>query len=195
MIIDREKSLHFVSYTGNLVLNLIDVGNNTKKNELFDYIYKNMISEKISIEIAKMNMEYLKKVDNADMNLFDEDFVKLYRKGTFEVRPTSKSYEMKFIYIYAGKQDNNKKIYLEAVEELGIDVLTGNKIENFEKESVTPLRLSNCFYEIYKMCRELGLYEDNKLIITSDIVERVADILSTYDGSRQNKVPETYYAS
>ena len=194
MKIDREKSLQFISYVGNLVLNLKDVDNNVKMSKAFEYIYQNMIRDKVRIEIANINAEYFKKIDNADMNLFDEDFVNLYRTGTFEVQSTSKSYEMKLLYIYSGIQNNENKVYLVSFKELGVDVLTGSKIENFEKKSAFPFRFSTCFYDIYKMCQEHDLYKDNSLLITPTIVEGVANILSAFDESKHNKVPETYYA-
>ncbi len=193
MIIDKNKSKSFVSFK-NLNLNLNDEGNNVKVSRMFLYIYQRMKRDKARVKIAKIKGEYFKRLDNADMSLFDDEFVNLYRNGVVEVKDTSMSYEMKLLYICTGVQNKENRIHLISFKDYGTDAITGNKIENFEKKDTFPFRQSTCFYEIYKVCRSHGLIEKNKLIITHDILKDVFAIFATFDGSKHNKVPELYYA-
>ena len=193
MKLNKEKSLEFVSVVRKPKLILNDVGNNVSITRKFELILKNIKTDKVRVFIAKQNFNYFKNVHDADMSQFNTEFVNLYREGTVEIQNNGKNYKIENLYIKAGIQNGVPRIHLVDVLEASVDIITGEKIENFEKKHFMPFRFSKCFYEIYNLYKEKDLLKDNKLVITNEIAQDIFDILGTFDATRHDKTPETYY--
>lgn len=193
MKIDKERSLKFVSIKEKGNMNLNPALNNVNLSPLFELLLKDVKRDKVRVFIAKQKANYFKNVQDADMSQFDLNFVELYRDGTIEILPRSKKYKVGDLYINVGVQNNQNRIHVESFLEKGIDAFSGEKIENFERTGLMPLKDSTSFFEIYDLCRQHSLYEEKKIIITNDILEDVYEIFSRYDEKRHDRVPETYY--
>ena len=194
MILDKEESKRFISYTEKPILELKDVGSNVKIAKDLYAKYDAILDLNKRLEISKMKMDYIEKVAEADMSMFDNTFVELYRTGQMEIKPTEEIYQIEDLFIEEGKQKGKRIVHLISImNEEDLDIITEDKMEGFEREEFMVFKFSECFYKIYEKCKEKKLVEDNKLIITNDIIEEVESILEKFDNKKHDKVPETYY--
>lgn len=191
MKINREKSLEFVSVSQRGNLNLTPVGNGVSLIKNFKIKYDNAIADKGRLMAYRENRRYNRAIKEAKMSDFDESFVNLCQKGTINF--FGKEYPISELFVYSGNIGEKKVNVLASYKHEDNELLYNESIEGINKDTIMILRQARCFYEMYLLCREKGLYENGKLYITKEVVDEINSFVQKYKTERHDKTPETYY--
>ncbi len=141
--------------------------------------------EEIHENNYKRAKDYLRNVNNADLSNYDKGFVDYYRKGTIKI--LGKVYKPNSLFIE--KYDN--KVILYDKNNIGYDLLTSNTYDKHKIDKFRRFRNSNIFYDLYLEYKNNIV--NNELIIDLKDLDKFISLLSSFDGSIHDKVPETYY--
>ncbi len=194
MILNKEDSLKFVSIKRKGKMNLVPVGEGVFINIDFEIIYKNAALDIGRIKAYRSRYNYYINVNNADLSKYDRDFIKLFHDGI--VSFYGEEWSIRYLKLkygdFMGKPRNIVISFMS--KDTSRDLLTGDDMKDFEKKNSMSLNWSMFFYDLYLLCKEKGLFKDNKLLITEDIKNDVLELLSNYDGYTEHmKTPESYY--
>ena len=141
------------------------------------------------IEHDNVNYQFWKNVQNADMSLYDNDFVNFFRNGSLSIN--NQQYSFEDLYIVAGRSNETKKIMLVYYKKPVTDLINDYEDKSFYQEDLMLFKSSICCYHIYRLYKDR--IKNNILEITDDIKNNIIKIINNYDGNEHDLVPETYY--
>lgn len=196
MKINREKSKTMVKCVSAILLaGMISMGSNVALAPGFEsYCVGNDTYLETHFDMQKRNLDYLKSLSEADYSEFDSNFVHLYRNGKISIPKREKEYDISDLYVITGNQNNNDKIFLVSYQEGNIDIITGETIVGFEREGIMLFKNSECFYQFYQACLSTGAFQDGKIDLSKIDNNEILNIMSSFDGSIHEMVPETKYS-
>ena len=192
MVINRNKSLLFKQIIKKNTFKLYNVGEGVLLSKRFEILVEDYIYFKTKLHFNKIGSEYFKNVKNADLSDYDINFVNLYRNGIFSFYDND--YKMSDLYIINGIKDNHNVNYLISFKNPEYSILTKEIIIGFERKKIISFSLTSCFYEIYLLCKEVGLYSENSIKINDKNIDRVIVLLNKSSLEKHSKVPETIYS-
>jgi len=138
---------------------------------------------------SQSRIDFYEYLSTVDMSNFDGDFVNLYRSGKITIN--GNIYEISDLFIEAGYVNNEKKVFLVSCRNPDLDILTGNKKNNFIRESILVFKKSLCFFQIYEENMN-ELFANNLNINVNKLID-VIDIIYSFDQTMHDKTPETAY--
>jgi len=141
------------------------------------------------LEHDHVNEVYHENVNNANMALYDKDFVEFFRKGNIKVK--DKNYPIDGLYILTGDIYGEPKIIVIFRNDPFYDVISEEVAVGFNQKSLMQFRTSICFYHIYRLYKDR--IKEGTLEITDDIKENVIKLINNFDGHKHDMTPETYY--
>ena len=142
-----------------------------------------------NMEYHAAKSKYYNYVANADMSQYDSKFVNLYRDGKIVIR--GHSYNVKDLYIETGLENNQSKKLLVYYKEPNVDILTKEIKRNFSRTDLFLFYNSTCFYQIYSIYKDK--VQDNILTIPDSDIEKMKNLIYSFNGAFHNATPETVY--
>ena len=191
MVINRKASLLFKQIIEKNAFSLYPVGEGVLLSKKFETLVEDSIYIKTKLRFNKISFDYYKKVQNADLSSYDTDFVNLYRNGI--VVFYGNEYKLSDLYIISGLKNNLNVNYLISFKNANYSILTKENIVDFVRKEIISFSLTLSFYNIYLLCKELGLYSNNSITINDKNLDNVLEIIKKSNLEKHSKVPETYY--
>lgn len=191
MVINRKASLLFKQIIEKNAFSLYPVGEGVLLSKKFETLVEDSIYIKTKLRFNKISFDYYKKVQNADLSSYDTDFVNLYRNGI--VVFYGNEYKLSDLYIISGLKNNLNVNYLISFKNANYSILTKENIVDFVRKEIVSFSLTLSFYNIYLLCKELGLYSNNSITINDKNLDNVLEIIKKSNLEKHSKVPETYY--
>ena len=191
MVINRKASLLFKQIIEKNAFSLYPVGEGVLLSKKFETLVEDSIYIKTKLRFNKISFDYYKKVQNADLSSYDTDFVNLYRNGI--VVFYGNEYKLSDLYIISGLKNNLNVNYLISFKNADYSILTKENIVDFVRKEIISFSLTLSFYNIYLLCKELGLYSNNSITINDKNLDNVLEIIKKSNLEKHSKVPETYY--
>ena len=173
---------------------------NLKLNSLMAYrnirltkeLYRKIIASKTDVQEQHLKFlekreQYLEKIEKANLDKFDLEFVDFYRKGKIEIN--KKVYNLDDLYIEEGTVEGKKINILVDFHQMKYDIITETKYPDFKRNKINLFKNSTFLKEIYKK------YSTTNKILIIDFKEQdeLKETLKNYNYSMQLDVPETYY--
>ena len=127
-------------------------------------------NKEMEIEHQESQIEYLDKVDNADLSLFDLTFVELYRTGSILIN--NKLIELEDMFIEIGMDGGAKRVMLIDFGTPNLDQATLKERGSFIREDVMLFRNTLSFYKLYMLIKDKVI--DNTLnldLINKEIIK------------------------
>ena len=155
MVINRKASLLFKQIIEKNAFSLYPVGEGVLLSKKFETLVEDSIYIKTKLRFNKISFDYYKKVQNADLSSYDIDFVNLYRNGI--VVFYGNEYKLSDLYIISGLKNNLNVNYLISFKNANYSILTKENIVDFVRKEIISFSLTLSFYNIYLLCKELGL--------------------------------------
>lgn len=121
---------------------------------------------------------YLSSIQNLDLDYFDNDFIRLYKKDKYLIG--NKEYLSSSVYIVKNK---DASVYLIKAGENTTDILTDQEKE-YDRESICLFKDSTVFYNMYAN----GLIDKEMKL---DPVQ-IQSYIQKWDGKKHDKTPELY---
>ena len=191
MVINRKASLLFKQIIEKNAFSLYPVGEGVLLSKKFETLVEDSIYIKTKLRFNKISFDYYKKVQNADLSSYDTDFVNLYRNGI--VVFYGNEYKLSDLYIISGLKNNLNVNYLISFKNANYSILTKENIVDFVRKEIISFSLTLSFYNIYLLCKELGLYSNNSITINDKNLNNDLKIIKKSNLEKHSKVPETYY--
>ena len=191
MVINRKASLLFKQIIEKNAFSFYPVGEGVLLSKKFETLVEDSIYIKTKLRFNKISFDYYKKVQNADLSSYDTDFVNLYRNGI--VVFYGNEYKLSDLYIISGLKNNLNVNYLISFKNANYSILTKENIVDFVRKEIISFSLTLSFYNIYLLCKELGLYSNNSITINDKNLDNVLEIIKKSNLEKHSKVPETYY--
>ena len=191
MVINRKASLLFKQIIEKNAFSLYPVGEGVLLSKKFETLVEDSIYIKTKLRFNKISFDYYKKVQNADLSSYDTDFVNLYRNGI--VVFYGNEYKLSDLYIISGLKNNLNVNYFISFKNATYSILTKENIVDFVRKEIVSFSLTLSFYNIYLLCKELGLYSNNSITINDKNLDNVLEIIKKSNLEKHSKVPETYY--
>ena len=191
MVINRKASLLFKQKKEKNAFSFYPVGEGVLLSKKFETLVEDSIYIKTKLRFNKISFDYYKKVQNADLSSYDTDFVNLYRNGI--VVFYGNEYKLSDLYIISGLKNNLNVNYLISFKNANYSILTKENIVDFVRKEIISFSLTLSFYNIYLLCKELGLYSNNSITINDKNLDNVLEIIKKSNLEKHSKVPETYY--
>ena len=141
-----------------------------------------------NIDISmKEYYEYLMMVKNADMSLYDSEFIEYFRNGKIYINGII--YSISSLYILECEKDGKKEIMLLCNNNINYDILSGKSYKGYKKNNMKSFRDTLVFFNLFQIYKDVI---NNNILIIDDLYYReFLNMIEQFDNTLHDKAPET----
>lgn len=202
MIINEEKSKKYNKVAAIALAGLMAIGGGIKISDCF---VSKVVAETISVEQQEEHLFegektqeerdywYLKNINEADLSLFNQDFLDFYHNGKIYVEGQDEPFKVSGLAVISKDTENGIEYHVVSYSDMNHDIFTGIDLSNFERDYLLDFMNSNCFYDFYLCCVNNNCIDNNEAHISEENKETILSSLEGYDKTMHDKTPETFY--
>jgi len=132
---------------------------------------------------------YREYVNDEDLSLYNEGFVKFYREGKMIIN--NQEYKVSDLYLEYGLSNDESQLFLVYYCFPQKDLLTAKEKVNFRRSGLMEFRNAYIFYQLYLTFSKDII--DNKLVVSDENYDEILSLVQSFDGSIHIEVPELSY--
>ncbi|MBQ9853877.1 MAG: hypothetical protein IJO57_02460 [Bacilli bacterium] len=131
-------------------------------------------------------LEYVMKVKNEDLSLYDIEFVKFFRNGNIVFN--DKSYSVESLFLLECQKDGIRKIMLLCNDNIKYDILSGESYKGYKKISMNRFRDTVEFFNMFQLYKNII---NNNFLQLDEF--SLYEILNSFNGVLHDEAPETIH--